>query len=91
MKLSKRDLLFTAVIVAVLGTLFMSKDRAKTKNVPYDDSHSRFHDALRTGTDRARVEKECAVCHGSQSIPLSKTHPPKEQCLLCHKLVQANK
>jgi len=37
------------------------------------------------------MEKKCATCHGIQSIPLSKTHPPKEQCLLCHKLFQANK
>jgi len=91
MKFSKRDSLFAAVIVAVLGTLFMSTGRAKTKNVPYDDRHIKFHDALRTGADRAKVEKDCAACHGSRFIPLPKSHPPKEQCLLCHKLVQANK
>jgi hypothetical protein len=88
MKFSKRDLFFVAVIAAVLGTLLMSTGITKAKNVPYDDRHIKFLDDMHSGVDRAKVEKDCAACHGIRSIPLSKAHPPKEQCLLCHKLVK---
>jgi hypothetical protein len=91
MKFSKRDLFFVIIIVAVLSTLFMSTGKTKAKNVPYDSKHIKFHVGMRAEGDRVKLEKECTACHGSQSIPLSKAHPPKEQCLLCHKLVLSNK
>ena len=46
---------------------------------------------MHKGGDRLEVEKGCATCHGIQSRPLSSAHPPKEQCLLCHKLFPADR
>ena len=91
MKVTKRDLIFFAVIVAVLGTLFVSTGKLKAKNVPYNEKHNQFYEVTHEGGGRMEMEKKCATCHGIQSIPLSKTHPPKEQCLLCHKLFQATR
>lgn len=91
MKVARKDWIFVAVIVALLGALFVSTGKAKVKNVPFDEKHSRFYTAMHTGGERIELEKGCAACHGSTSSPLSKGHPPKEQCLLCHKLVQDNK
>jgi hypothetical protein len=86
-KIVKKDGVFIAVIVALLGALYMSTGKVKAKNVPDDEKHNRFHDVMRKGGDRVETEKSCTACHGPQSTPLSKAHPPKEQCLLCHKLV----
>jgi hypothetical protein len=87
MKVTRRDWTFLAVIVAVLGVLLVNTGKVKAKKVPYDDRHRQFHEAMRKGGDRMEAEKGCASpCHGSPSLPLPKDHPPKEQCLLCHKL-----
>jgi hypothetical protein len=90
MKFAKRDWIFPAVIVALLGALFASSGRIKAKYVPDDERHGLFYDAMHKGGDRLAVEKGCATCHGIQSRPLPKAHPPKEQCLICHKLIPAN-
>ena len=90
MRIAKKDWIVPAVIVALLGALFASSGRIKAKYVPDDERHGRFYGAMHTGGDRMEVEKGCATCHGIQSRPLPKTHPPKEQCLLCHKLFPAN-
>ena len=91
MQVAKRDWIFLAVIVALLGALLFSSGKAKTKSVPYDEKHSRFYEDMHKGGDRMEVEKGCATCHGTRSRPLSSAHPPKEQCLLCHKLFQADR
>ena len=91
MQVAKRDWIFLAVIVALLGVLYVGTGKAKAKNVPYDEKHSRFYEAMHKGGDRMEVEKGCATCHGTRSRPLSSAHPPKEQCLLCHKLFQSNR
>ncbi len=66
--------------------LILSTTREKAKLVPFDDKHQAFYEALKKGQDRSETEKGCIVCHNSQAIPLPKKHPPKEQCLICHKL-----
>ncbi len=86
MKVTKRDLLTIAVVVVVLVVLIMSTTREKTKPVPFDDKHRAFYEAIKVGKDRVEVEKGCMTCHNSQATPLPKKHPPKEQCLICHKL-----
>ena len=86
MKVTRRDWTFLAVIVAVLGALLVNTGKVKAKKVPYDDRHRQFHEAMRKEGDRMETEKGCAACHNARSIPLPKDHPPKEQCLLCHKL-----
>lgn len=91
MKAAKRDWIFFAVIAALLGALFVGTGKTKAKNVPYDEKHSRFHDVMHKDGDRVELEKGCASCHGIKSIPFSKAHPPKEQCLLCHRLYRADR
>ena len=91
MKVAKRDWIFLAVIGVVLGALFASTGNVKAKKVPYNDKHRQFYEVMHKSGDRIEVEKGCGTCHGIQSIPLPKAHPPKEQCLLCHKLSQLNK
>jgi hypothetical protein len=89
MKIAKRDWIFIAVIVAVLGALLMSNGN-RAKNVPDNEKHKPYYAAMSKGGDRGEVEKGCTSCHGSTNIPLSRAHPPKEHCLLCHKLFQAH-
>ena len=86
MKVTKRDLLRIGAVVLVLVVLIMSTAREKTKQVPADDKHRAFYDAMKKGWDRMEVERGCITCQDSQAIPLPKKHPPKEQCLICHNL-----
>jgi hypothetical protein len=40
------------------------------------------HDAVHEGST---TQESCAACHApGKSSPLKRSHPPKEQCLLCH-------
>jgi hypothetical protein len=91
MKIARRDWIFIAVTIVILGALFIGKGRLKSGSVPYDEKHARIYEDMNKGEDRAVIEKNCHACHGPQSVPLSKGHPPKEQCLICHKLVQLKK
>jgi len=86
MKVTKRDLLTIAAVVLVLVVLIISTAREKAKQVPADDKHRAFYEAMEKSGDRNEVERGCVTCHNSQAIPLPKKHPPKEQCLICHKL-----
>ncbi len=86
MKVTKRDLLAIAAVLVVLVVLIMSTARDKGKRVPVDDKHRTFYEAIEKGSGRVEVESGCVTCHNSQAIPLPKKHPPKEQCLICHKL-----
>jgi hypothetical protein len=88
MNISKRDWIFIAIIVAVLGALFASTGRNKTRHVPYDDKHRQFYESIHTGGSRQDAEKRCAACHSAATTPLPASHPPKEQCLVCHTLVK---
>jgi hypothetical protein len=84
-KLTRRDLLTLAGIAVVLAVIIIGA-RGKVKQVPRDNRHSAFYEAMNKGGDRAQVEKGCAGCHNISSRPLPQSHPPKEECLLCHKL-----
>ncbi len=86
MKVTKRDLLAIVALVIVLVVLIMSTTREKAKPVPFDNKHRAFYEAMKKGKDRIEVEKSCVACHSPQAISLPKKHPPKEQCLICHKL-----
>lgn len=88
MKIAKRDFIIVVVIGAVLGFLFMGKGKLKAGYVPYNDKHRPFYEAMSKGGDRKDVEKGCATCHGIQGAPLSRYHPPKEQCLICHEMAK---
>lgn len=80
-----RAMLLSTLIGVVLATLLLSTFRDKPKKVPPDDAHRPFIEALAKGTTREVVEKECINCHDQKGIPLPASHPPKHQCLLCHK------
>jgi ribosomal protein L31 len=86
MKVTKRDLLAVAVVVIVIVVLIMSTAHEKAKQVPIDDKHHAFYQGVEKGQDRIEVEKGCVTCHNPQAISLPKKHPPKKQCLICHKL-----
>ena len=86
MKVTKRNLFAIVAIVVVVLVVIISTTREKGKPVPFDDKHRSFYEAMKKGQDRIEVEKGCITCHNSQAIPLPKKHPPKEQCLICHKL-----
>lgn len=46
--------------------------------IPSDDSH--------TGI---KEEQRCFECHGDdREFPRKKTHPPKDECFKCHKIVK---
>ncbi len=86
MKLTRRDLIALAIIVIIAIVAITSMGREKAKPIPIDDKHRSFFEAMEKGGDRSEVERRCVACHNPQSIPLPKKHPPKEQCLICHKL-----
>jgi cbb3-type cytochrome oxidase cytochrome c subunit len=91
MKVIKREWLTIAAVALVLVVLIMSTVREKTKPVPGDEKHRAFYGAMEKGRDRIEVERGCITCHSAQAIPLPKKHPPKEQCLICHKLNKAKR
>ncbi len=63
-----------AVIIAVL--IFLSSIGKKAPLIPPDNIHSAI-------TDQAG----CIACHATgKQAPLKVNHPPKEQCLVCHKV-----
>ena len=84
MKITSRDYLSIAALVALTAFLAFGSGKGKGKNLPTDDRHRSMYDSLKTGRSRTDTELLCATCHSKSSIPLPKEHPPKEQCLLCH-------
>ena len=91
MNISKRDWLFIIAIIALLGFLLTRSGNGKSKTIPYNDKHRQFYETVHTGGSRADFEKICLTCHSAATMPLSKGHPPKEQCLICHSLSKAAK
>ncbi len=87
MKLKKRDWLVIAGGVGLLALLILSTGKDKAGRVPFDEKHRPFYEALKKGDSRMDVEKGCSTCHKAQGVPLPDKHPPKEQCLICHKLL----
>jgi cytochrome c553 len=85
-KISGRDWGVIAVVVALIGFLAAGKGRMKSLPVPRDSQHGEMYELMSRSGERTVVEKGCVRCHGVQGKPLSPMHPPKEQCLICHKL-----
>lgn len=66
---------FVLFAVSVLLVLFLLSSGKKPPVIPSDELHKIIT------TDAA-----CAECHGpGRRAPLKPSHPPKEQCLICHK------
>ena len=92
MKINKRDLLAGAFFVLVIvAIIVVSTTREKVREVPADDRHRPFYEALEKGAGRAAVERGCLTCHNPRTNPLPEKHPPKEECLICHRLHSATR
>lgn len=67
--------LLVAAAVVLLLLIFLSSSGKKPPRIPADNVHA------------ALTENEpCLSCHAvGKKAPLKETHPPKEQCLVCHK------
>ena len=86
LKITKRDLFTIAGVLILLVLLIFAGTRNKAKEIPADEKHLAFFTAIKEGQERIAVETKCTTCHNNQKLPLSKKHPPKEQCLICHRL-----
>lgn len=86
MKLTRRDGFFVLVVAALLGVLIVTGRTEKTKMLPRDKNHAPFYERMEKGGQRMEVERMCGACHNVNAVPLPRNHPPKEQCLLCHRL-----
>ena len=72
----KNTIGFTVFVLVVLLFLFFLSSGKKVPAIPSDALHS----VLTT-------DASCAACHGpDKQAPLKPSHPPKEQCLVCHKV-----
>jgi hypothetical protein len=88
MQLGKRDTVFIAVVVGVVGVLAFGNLFGKGQATPFDELHWSSYRSLKDGKSQAEVERACADCHTKRSLAYTKKHPPKEQCLICHKLIK---
>lgn len=89
MQISKRDWIFIAAIIALLGFLLTRSGNEKAGHIPNNDTHLQFYQTIHSSGNREDVEKRCTSCHSASTMPLSPHHPPKQQCLLCHTLSKA--
>lgn len=73
----KSTLIFLVFVLAVLALLaVISGRRIPPSPIPLDSRHIALNDP-----------KVCLDCHGpDKEAPLKKTHPPKRECLKCHKV-----
>lgn len=63
-----------AVITVVL--FYLSSIGKKAPFIPHDNIHSTI-----------TTQAGCIACHSTgNQAPLKANHPPKEQCLICHKV-----
>ena len=72
----KGTLVFLVFVIAVLAFLSMiSGRRVPPPFIPQDNQHVVLHDP-----------KACLECHGPDKMaPLKERHPPKRECMKCHK------
>ena len=76
----KNTVVFIVFVLVVLGLLW-SISGSKAPRIPENDAHREF-----------TVATHCLDCHkpGAQA-PRKPTHPPKDQCLECHKVKKNRK
>jgi hypothetical protein len=67
--------LIVAAAAIIIALVFLSSLGKKAPFIPHDDRH-----------EHASTREECVACHApGKRAPLKTGHPPKEQCLICHK------
>lgn len=91
MKFQKRDWFFVAIIIVVLGIFILISGKEKTKLVPKNADHQKFHDMIKAGKSKKEVDPLCESCHDGVKITFPKDHPAKPggqpmRCLFCHKI-----
>lgn len=91
MSLKKRDALFIALVVVVLGIFVAISGKEKTKKLPKDPTHAPFAKMRAEGVAKIEVDALCAKCHDGTEIPFPERHPAKPgsgvmRCLFCHKI-----
>jgi hypothetical protein len=71
----KKNLVFFGGALLMVGTLAFLAGARKTRYVPLDEHHP-----------RPLAVALCRDCHApGKQAPQSAKHPPKEQCMLCHR------
>jgi len=71
----KNNIGIIVLALALLAFLFFLSSRQKAPFLPANETHN-----------HALSNSACLTCHGpGKQSPLKPSHPPKEQCLLCHK------
>lgn len=72
----KKNIFFIVASAAVLLALFFLSSRTKVPLIPADNLHK-----------IVATNAACEECHApGKRAPLKEGHPPKEQCLVCHKI-----
>jgi len=75
----KNNITIIVSALAILAFLFFLSSRKKAPALPGDEAHQ-----------QVMSNSFCQTCHGpGKQSPLKPSHPPKEQCLLCHKTATA--
>ncbi len=70
----KNSVVFIIFAVAIIAFLIVLSSGKKIPPIPRDLVHN-----------SVATDGGCAACHGPGKVaPLHQSHPPKEQCLLCH-------
>ena len=89
MRVNRKDFFAIAAVVLLAAILIVAgSGREKAGVVPRDHTHRPFYEAMERGADRSETERGCPACHNARVNPLPQKHPPKEQCLICHKLAR---
>jgi len=68
--------LIITVVAVILFLFFVSSTGKKPPLIPRDAAHQGI-----------AAQEGCISCHApGKTSPLIDTHPPKEQCFVCHKV-----
>ena len=92
MRITKKDWIFIAIIIAVFGIFYLISGKETTARVPLDDNHKASYDIYKQTGSKMEADKGCPQCHFEPGgVPFPKNHPvkPKDgpsRCLFCHKL-----
>ena len=71
----QKNLVFYGGALLMVGTLAFLSGKREKRYVPEDGNHP-----------RPLVVAQCRDCHAPGKVaPQTAKHPPKEQCMLCHR------
>lgn len=90
MQIKKRDWIFIAGTLVILGIFITISGEEKTTRIPQDAEHRIFNDMLKAGKKKMEVDVLCAECHDGVKITFPANHPAKPgqgpmRCTFCHK------